>query len=224
MSDRQTNCSDVGTGGRGSFLRLRGTPGPVRAGLLALLLWSPGAVHPFGLLSANAGTALGATQQLEAIPSDGLEETVPVSGADRLMTAEQVQKEIRDGLATLQERIDSAREAKEVAILTCLNEQHAKLRALLQVVTTATVLLREAIDARVADDADTQYRRILIARDHAVQILHDAQRCEDAIQGVVSETGEATTTVLESPLAPEEPLPGPLEAILDPDLGVFPCW
>ncbi len=147
------------------------------------------------------------------------------TGRERLDVARRIQEEIREGMSGLQERMDQARRNRDVETLSCLNEQHARLRALLEVVTTATVLLQEAVERGEGEgeQAAVQFQRVVLAREYARRILRDADACKETGEAVL-QTEEASTTVLESPLEPEGPIPGPIETLLDPDLAAIPCW
>ena len=193
-----------------------------KGGLLLCLLGLAAGLHPAFPARARASTAQ--THPVLLTLADTAQVETTLNAITQIADAEATQKTIREAMQALDKQIESARNAKEIEVMSCLVEQRAKLRALLRVVTTATVLLQEALDGANQEEAVIQYRRILVARKHFEQLIRDAAACAETAGVPVVPAGNAVTQVLESPLIEDDAIPDPIETLLDPDLGTLPCW
>ncbi len=189
-------------------------------GALLLCLPAPvvGDLHLHGPRSA----ALAHPAPLALTDPAAMETTL--DAVTQIADAEATQKAIREAMEALEKHIESARQAQKLELVSCLVDHQARLRALLRVVTTATVLLQEALDRGDPKEASREHRRVIVAREHFKRLMLEAAACADTEAAPVSPTGEAVTRVVERPLTGEGAIVDPIDTVLDPDLGTLPCW
>lgn len=176
------------------------------------------------VLLGSSGTVLAADRspvrsvaQADASQGDG---TIAVfqqvtSDKGKLRYAEDSVQEMRDALTTLQKKIDEARKNKDIVLLNCLNEKFSSINALLKVTETANILMQEALSQNNSQQADHQFRKVVIARFKVRQFLQEAAECS----GEVSEPGANTEDVkvtVETPLTGDIKVTDPIGATTDP--------
>ena len=190
--------------------------------LLMAWWWPFGAGHP-------TCQVCGARAVARALPAPiALTDTADVQnildGMARLADAEATQQAIRDAMQKIEAQVETARHDRDLELVSCLVEQRTRRRALLRVVTTATVLLREAVDRNDVREAAVEHRRVMVARHQFERLMRDVAACATSSDAPVTSTGEPVTLVVESPLTGDEAIPYPIDTILEPDLGTLPCW
>ena len=99
------------------------------------------------------------------------------SNEEKLKFAREAEKELSDGVADLERRIKEARDDRDIVLLNCLNEKFSSVSALVKVTETARVLMEEAISRNNIQQSEHQFRKIVIARFKARQLLTEAGKC-----------------------------------------------
>ena len=151
--------------------------------------------------------------QASSAPSDGGMSLLMKGTADKdkRRFADEAADEMREGTATLQKKVEGARKDKDIVLLNCLNEKLSALSSLLKVTETASILMSEALGQNNTQQAEHQFRKIVIARFKARQLLQEANECVGG-EGVEGSSDEASVTV-DSALEGEQTT---TDSILDP--------
>jgi hypothetical protein len=114
-------------------------------------------------------------------PVSGLPAAEATTPAEKLAIAANANQEMRDGVETVQQLVDSAKDKGESAeTLQCLNSRLTSLRALVTVSENAETGLKEALggsDTASTQRANFEYRKITIALNKARSLIGEAQRC-----------------------------------------------
>jgi len=95
----------------------------------------------------------------------------------RLDFSEDTVDEVKGHVRAVLKMVEEAQKAKDVVLLNCLNEKLAGLKALLKVVEDADLATREALARENNDLADHEFRKIVMARQQAAQLMAEADAC-----------------------------------------------
>jgi hypothetical protein len=147
-----------------------------------------------GAARAQAPSAAPAYPQAGAARGAGSAGTPKSPGAKVLTDAEKVEKasehvvKMKAAMKAVLQRVEDARNEKDVVKLNCVNEKLTQVKGLLKVAEQADVALSEAI-ARKDDAADTEFQKIAMARAKIDGLRGEADQCIGQLAYVVdSET------------------------------------
>ena len=161
--------------------------------------------------------------QVEPSGNDGALSVYPQITSDKgkIKYAEEAIEEMREGLTALQKQIDEARKAKDIVYLNCLNEKYSSINALLKVTETASVLMQEALSQNNSQQADHQFRKVVIARFKARQFLQEAKECVSERGDSEDSSGDDATVEIESPITQDPKVDfDPVDPVIDPETPI----
>ena len=147
-----------------------------------------------------------------AAAQDGVPKAPPAAGATQagaagkpggkvLTDAEKVEKasehvvKMKAAMKGVLQRVEDARNEKDVVKLNCVNEKLTQVKGLLKVAEQADVALSESI-ARKDDAADTEFQKISMARAKIDVLRGEADQCIGQLAYVVD---SETTVDVEQP-------------------------
>lgn len=156
----------------------------------------------FALAAAAALLTFGEVQAQQGAPATGAPPAPPQTGAPKsanggakpLTDSQKVEKaadhvaRMKASMKAVLQRVEDARNEKDVVKLNCVNEKLTQVKGLLKVAEQADVALNEAV-ARKDDAADTEFQKISMARVKIDGLRGEADQCIGQLAYVVdSET------------------------------------
>lgn len=161
----------------------------------------------FALATAAALLTLGEVQAQQGAPVTGAAPATPQagpakSGTGKVLTdAEKVEKaaehvtRMKASMKAVLQRVEDARNEKDVVKLNCVNEKLTQVKGLLKVAEQADVALNEAV-ARKDESAETEFQKISMARTKIDGLRGEADQCIGQLAYVVD---SETTVEVEQP-------------------------
>jgi hypothetical protein len=143
---------------------------------------------------ASALLASQASAQAVAVPRG-------TSDADKLEASAEHVARMKTSLRSVLNRIEEARDEKDVVKLNCLNDKLAQMKALLRVAEQADVALHEAVAKRDAG-SDAEFSKVAIARTKVEGLRAESEQCTGQLSWVVDE--KTTVEVLQPDLPDQE--------------------
>ncbi len=146
-------------------------------GCVAVSMWSVSAADhpPVRFAQVNAAQNDGSVNLLMKGMSD----------KDKARFTDEALEEMRGSVSSLQKNVEEARKEKDIMLLNCLNEKLSSINSLLKVTETAAVLLQEALSQNNSQQADHQFRKVVIARFKVKQVVQESNECvgDDGTEG-----------------------------------------
>lgn len=84
---------------------------------------------------------------------------------------------MRAALKDVLQKLEEARNTKDVVKLTCVNEKLTQIKGLLRISEQSDVALQEAIARRESQSADHEFTKVTIARSKVDQLRAEAEQC-----------------------------------------------
>lgn len=84
---------------------------------------------------------------------------------------------MRSALKDVLQKLDEARNTKDVVKLTCVNEKLTQVKGLLRISEQSDVALQEAVTRRESQSADHEFTKVTIARSKVDQLRAEAEQC-----------------------------------------------
>jgi hypothetical protein len=75
------------------------------------------------------------------------------------------------------QKLEEARNSKDVVKLTCVNEKLTQIKGLLRISEQSDVALQEAVARRESQTADHEFTKVTIARSKVDQLRAEAEQC-----------------------------------------------
>ena len=105
------------------------------------------------------------------------EDALKVSDSEKLSRSAAWLEKMRLLLAQVIDKLEEARNTKDVAKLNCVNEKLTLIKGLLRISDQAGVALQEAVAKKDADNSADEYTKISIANGRVTQLRSDAEQC-----------------------------------------------
>jgi hypothetical protein len=138
----------------------------------------------------------------QAAPAQATGSAAPKGANGKVLTdAEKVEKaadhvaRMKSAMKSVLQRVEDARNEKDVVKLNCVNEKLTQVKGLLKVAEQADVALNEAV-ARKDEAADTEFQKISMARAKVDGLRGEADQCIGQLAYVVD---SETTVEVEQP-------------------------
>jgi hypothetical protein len=84
---------------------------------------------------------------------------------------------MRAALRDVLQKLEEARNTKDVVKLTCVNEKLIQIKALLRIAEQSDVALQEAVARRETQNTDREFTKITIARSRVDQLRAEVEQC-----------------------------------------------
>jgi hypothetical protein len=84
---------------------------------------------------------------------------------------------MRVALKDVLQKLEEARNTKDVVKLTCVNEKLTQIKGLLRISEQSDVALQEAIARRESQSGDHEFTKVTIARSKVDQLRAEAEQC-----------------------------------------------
>jgi hypothetical protein len=84
---------------------------------------------------------------------------------------------MRVALKDVLQKLEEARNTKDVVKLTCVNEKLTQVKGLLRISEQSDVALQEAVARRESQSADHEFTKVTIARSKVDQLRAEAEQC-----------------------------------------------
>ena len=84
---------------------------------------------------------------------------------------------MRAALKDVLQKLEEARNTKDVVKLTCVNEKLTQIKGLLRISEQSDVALQEAVARRESQSADHEFTKVTIARSKVDQLRAEAEQC-----------------------------------------------
>ncbi len=84
---------------------------------------------------------------------------------------------MRVALRDVLQKLEEARNTKDVVKLTCVNEKLTQVKGLLRISEQSDVALQEAVARRESQSADHEFTKVTIARSKVDQLRAEAEQC-----------------------------------------------
>ncbi|MBL8919135.1 MAG: hypothetical protein JNJ54_09770 [Myxococcaceae bacterium] len=119
-------------------------------------------------LAQNTPPAPAANQPIEA---------AKVPDNEKLKVSADSVSVMRAALKDVLQKLEEARNTKDVVKLTCVNEKLTQIKGLLRISEQSDVALQEAIARRESQTADHEFTKVTIARSKVDQLRAEAEQC-----------------------------------------------
>ncbi|MFZ5470769.1 MAG: hypothetical protein ACOZIN_15165 [Myxococcota bacterium] len=167
-----------------------------------------------GCLIAVLASTLGWAQEplpLAPGPSPTLEKAAEVSDPEKIRRSAEALARMRQVLKEVLQKLEEARNTKDVVKLNCVNEKLTQIKGLLRISEQADVTMQESIAKRESSSAEHEYTKVTIARQKVEQLRAEAEEC---IGQLAFRTDEAVSVEVEIPEGlpagdPSRPAPPP---------------
>lgn len=129
------------------------------------------------------------------------------------VSAESVGK-MRGSLKDVLQKLEEARNTKDVVKLNCVNEKLTQIKGLLRISEQSDVALQEAVAKKETSTAEHEFTKVTIARSKVEQLRAEAEQC---IGQLAFRTDENLSVEVEVPdyLPPGDPTQLPPPTLLD---------
>lgn len=84
---------------------------------------------------------------------------------------------MRGALKDVLQKLEEARNTKDVVKLTCVNEKLTQIKGLLRISEQSDVALQESVARRESQSAEHEYTKVTIARSRVDQLRAEAEQC-----------------------------------------------
>ncbi len=118
-----------------------------------------------------------ATSASPAAPSGQAIEASKVPDAEKLKVSSESVSVMRGALRDVLQKLEEARNTKDVVKLTCVNEKLTQIKGLLRISEQADVGLQEAVARKESESANHEFTKVTIARSKVDQLRAEAEQC-----------------------------------------------
>lgn len=130
------------------------------------------------LAQAAATTRDVTAQNADARPEEDIEEKpAEIPDREKLARSADALTRMRDVLRETLQKLEEARNTKDVVKLNCVNEKLTQIKGLLRISEQADVGLQEAIAKQEVAAAEHEYTKVTIARQKVDQLRTEAEEC-----------------------------------------------
>jgi len=143
-----------------------------------------------------SGSALAQTQAPPSVPEPApavKSESIP--DPEKLQRSSEYLNQMRQGLKNVLQKLEEARNSKDVVKLNCVNEKLTNIKGLLRISEQADISLQEAVAKKEEQAADHEFTKVTIARQKIDQLKAEAEQC---VGMLAFETGP-TEVIVEIP-------------------------
>jgi hypothetical protein len=109
--------------------------------------------------------------------SAGQVEASKIPDPEKLRISSEGVSVMRVALRDVLQKLEEARNTKDVVKLTCVNEKLTQIKGLLRISEQSDVALQEAIARRESQTADHEFTKVTIARSRVDQLRAEAEQC-----------------------------------------------
>lgn len=100
-----------------------------------------------------------------------------VSDSEKLKTGTESLDRMRSALSNVVQKLEDARNTKDVVKLNCVNEKLTRMKGLLRISEQSGVQLQEAVARKEVATAEHEYTKVVIARSKVEQLRVEAEQC-----------------------------------------------
>ncbi len=100
-----------------------------------------------------------------------------VPDAEKLRQSADAVTKMRTALKDVLEKLEEARNSKDVVKLNCVNEKLTQIKGLLRISEQSDVALQEAVARKETATAEHEYTKVTIARQKVAQLRAEAEEC-----------------------------------------------
>lgn len=122
-------------------------------------------------LAQTAGTGAPNAQSGQAV------EASKVPNNEKLKVSADSVAVMRAALKDVLQKLEEARNTKDVVKLTCVNEKLTQIKGLLRISEQADVALQEAVVRNESESANHEFTKVTIARSKVDQLRAEAEQC-----------------------------------------------
>lgn len=112
-----------------------------------------------------------------AAPAGQAVEASKVPESEKLKVSADSVAVMRVALKDVLQKLEEARNTKDVVKLTCVNEKLTQIKGLLRISEQSDVALQEAIARKESQAADHEFTKVTIARSKVDQLRAEAEQC-----------------------------------------------
>jgi hypothetical protein len=112
-----------------------------------------------------------------AAPAGQAVEASKVPDNEKLKVSSDSLSVMRAALKDVLQKLEEARNTKDVVKLTCVNEKLTQIKGLLRISEQSDVALQEAVARRESQSADHEFTKVTIARSKVDQLRAEAEQC-----------------------------------------------
>lgn len=132
------------------------------------------------------GTAFAQAPDTTTVTAQNADATVPVTqeekpsevpDKEKLRRSVEALARMRDVLRETLQKLEEARNTKDVVKLNCVNEKLTQIKGLLRISEQADVALQESIAKGEAASAEHEFTKVTIARQKVDQLRTEAEEC-----------------------------------------------
>lgn len=159
------------------------------------------------LLVSAATLAIGQAPTAEGAPTDASK----IPDPEKVKTSADSVGRMRGALKDVLQKLEEARNTKDVVKLNCVNEKLTQIKGLLRISEQSDVQLQEAVARKETGTAEHEFTKVTIARSKVEQLRAEAEQC---IGQLAFRTDENLSVEVEVPdyLPPGDPtlMPPPI--------------
>jgi len=139
-------------------------------------------IRTIALLPVLLGAGLAAAQALKpqgpAAPAmPALERASEVPDPQKIERSAKALATMRTALREVLEKLEEARQTKDVVKLNCVNEKLAQIKGLLRISEQADVGLQEAVARKETTASEHEYTKVMIAQQKVAQLRSETEEC-----------------------------------------------
>jgi hypothetical protein len=140
----------------------------MRLGIIAAALWA-----------ASAGAQAPAPEQQPAAAQvfSGTEKPSDVPDPEKLRRSTEALARMKAVLKDVLNKLEEARNTKDVVKLNCVNEKLTQVKGLLRISEQSDVSLQESIAKRERATSEHEFTKVIIARQKVEQLRAEAEEC-----------------------------------------------
>ena len=130
------------------------------------------------LLGAGLAVAQAVKPQGPAAPAmPALERASQVPDPQKIERSAKALATMRTALREVLEKLEEARQTKDVVKLNCVNEKLAQIKGLLRISEQADVGLQEAVARKETTTSEHEYTKVMIAQQKVAQLRSETEEC-----------------------------------------------
>ncbi|MDX2008791.1 MAG: hypothetical protein SFW67_01290 [Myxococcaceae bacterium] len=104
-------------------------------------------------------------------------EASKVPDSEKLRVSSDSLSVMRVALKDVLQKLEEARQTKDVVKLTCVNEKLTQIKGLLRISEQSDVALQESVARKESQTADHEFTKVTIARQKVDQLRAEAEQC-----------------------------------------------
>lgn len=158
--------------------------------------------------------AVATASQAQAPTAPEATEASKVPDPEKIKTTAESVGRMRTALKDVLQKLEEARNTKDVVKLNCVNEKLTQIKGLLRISEQSDVQLQEAVARKETTTAEHEYIKVTIARSKVEQLRAEAEQC---IGQLAFRTDENLSVEVDVPdyLPPGDPTQMPQPSYID---------